>query len=395
MCPTARRSGFTLVEMMVAMTLTVFVMVILSQCFVAGLETFGTLKAIGDMQEELRTATNLLRADLSVDHFEGKRRLSDPVINLTSGKIQEGFFVIGQGYPPTGITKKVAEGSEDGVPSYRATDQFLHFSAKMRGNAREKFFSAPAASLSGLPGLGSLNNSYVPQIADAVFQESDNVIHSAWAEIVWLVLPTGTTINPGIPSGPGNPLYALYRCQYVVLPETTEANAAKREVRGLTNADPFINVAGIPITNSGGGPKVIMHFLSPNDLASGYATRTFNPYAYFAAGQPINNQHPPRGAALVLSNVLSFQVQVMKNPSTTGDFEDLALGASDPKTGKGAPIPFDTANYVNAPALPPVYRNVSMTPSVPPYSITGLQIIIRIWDPKSQLTRQVTLLQDM
>ena len=137
-----------------------------------------------------------------------------------------------------------------------------------------------------------------------------------------------------------------------------------------------------------------MHFLNPNDLANGYATRTFNPYTYFSPA-PVNNQNLPRGAALVLSNVLSFQVQVMKSPSVAGDFEDVGLGAADPKSGKTALIPFDTANYVNGPTLPPVYRNVSLTPSAPPYSITGLQIIIRIWDPKSRLTRQVTMLQDM
>src|ERR1700736_5021158 len=113
-----RRSGFTLVEMMVAMTLTIFVMVILSQCFVQGLETFSGLKAIGDMQEELRTATTLLRSDLSMDHFEGKRRLSDPVSSFKKEKIREGFFAIGPGYPLTRVavnstyasTTKVDEG---------------------------------------------------------------------------------------------------------------------------------------------------------------------------------------------------------------------------------------------------------------------------------------------
>ena len=197
----ACRSAFTRVEMLVAMTLTVFVMVILSQCFVQGLETFSGLKAIGDMQEDLRQATVLLRTDLSADHFEGKRRLSDPVANLMSEKIREGFFLIGHGYPPTGNSKKVTEGTEDGIASYRVFDHFLHFTAKMRGNAREKFFAAPAAALGGLPGLGSLRTSYVPQSSDAVFQENDNVIHSAWAEIVYLLLPTGTTVNPIIPRG--------------------------------------------------------------------------------------------------------------------------------------------------------------------------------------------------
>src|SRR5262245_29335828 len=110
------RTAFTLVEMLIAMALTIFVMVILSQCFILGLETFSCLKEIGDMQEELRSAANLLRADLSQDHFEGKRRLSDPVASFTGGynqnttpnlatipeRIKEGFFVIGQGYPLSG-----------------------------------------------------------------------------------------------------------------------------------------------------------------------------------------------------------------------------------------------------------------------------------------------------
>ena len=100
-----QRSGFTLVEMMVAMALTIFVMVILSECFILGLETFSGLKAVGDMQEELRTTTTLLRADLSLDHFEGKRRLSDPVANFTNERIREGFFVIGQNYPLAASTK--------------------------------------------------------------------------------------------------------------------------------------------------------------------------------------------------------------------------------------------------------------------------------------------------
>src|SRR5687768_10016699 len=125
----ASRRAFTLVEMMVAMTLTVFVMVILSQCFTAGLETFSGLKAVGDMQDELRTAATLLRSDLSQDHFEGKRRLSDPLssFNPASGgeTIRDGFFVIGAGYPfrlassASASATRVVEGSEDNIASYR------------------------------------------------------------------------------------------------------------------------------------------------------------------------------------------------------------------------------------------------------------------------------------
>src|SRR5262249_41037863 len=55
-----RRSGFTLVELLVAMALTLFIMVILSQAFIAGVQTFADLKAIGDMNNRLRVASSTL-----------------------------------------------------------------------------------------------------------------------------------------------------------------------------------------------------------------------------------------------------------------------------------------------------------------------------------------------
>ena len=112
------RQAFTLVEVLVAMALTMFIMVILSQAFVAALETFSGLKAVGDMQEDLRTAATLLRSDLSQDHFEGKRRLSDRTINFGAPDyepIREGFMRIVQQKP------SVLEGYDKySLPSYFA-----------------------------------------------------------------------------------------------------------------------------------------------------------------------------------------------------------------------------------------------------------------------------------
>src|SRR2546423_1854114 len=93
------RSAFTLIEMLVSMALTIFLMVILAQCFVAGLETFRQLKAVGDMEASLRTASNMLRRDLLADHFDGKRRLSDPQF-WAQGPPREGFLRIYQGSAP-------------------------------------------------------------------------------------------------------------------------------------------------------------------------------------------------------------------------------------------------------------------------------------------------------
>ena len=63
-----QRQGFTIVEMLVAMALTIFIMVILSEAFVAGLETFRQLKAIGDMSETLHIQSTIVTFDLMEIH---------------------------------------------------------------------------------------------------------------------------------------------------------------------------------------------------------------------------------------------------------------------------------------------------------------------------------------
>src|SRR6476620_8839714 len=91
------RAGFTLIELMVSMALTLVIMTILAQAFVLALDTFSGLKGLGDMQQNLRTATVLLRSDLQSGHFEANRRLSDPSLTSGNSPLQAGFFAIRQG----------------------------------------------------------------------------------------------------------------------------------------------------------------------------------------------------------------------------------------------------------------------------------------------------------
>ncbi len=377
------RSGFTLVEMLVSMTLMIFVMLILSQCFVQGLETFSGLKAVGDMQEQLRTASTLLRADLSLDHFEGKRRLSDPLASFTTPspstpKIREGFFVIGQGFPPappTGSTKYRTshfEGQEDTIGSYFVYDHWLHFSAKMRGNVREKFFNASAV---GIPNSMATDwyahlTNHLNTSADAMFLDDAGAIHTPWAEIAYALVPTGTVLTPGFapplsePTSPSAPtrLSALYRWQYAVIPDTTKVNTLPA---GLINN----SFPGIAHANG--------RFLSPTDLAQGYATRTFNPYTFFSTPKAMSNIQD--GRTLILSNVVSFEINVNTGGPTFGNIPGST--------------PFDTAGYVaGSSALP---ANLYSNAAPPNYTVQGIQIILHIWDPRSRQTRQVTLVQDM
>ncbi len=49
-----KQSGFTIVELLIAMALIVFIMTILDQAFSAGVRAFRELVAVGDMDEQLR-----------------------------------------------------------------------------------------------------------------------------------------------------------------------------------------------------------------------------------------------------------------------------------------------------------------------------------------------------
>src|SRR5438034_11466438 len=105
------RGAFTLVEMLVATALVMFIMLILSEAFVAGLNAFRTLKGIGDMEERLRHAAIVIRGDIQADHFEAGRRLSDPQFwNQANPNPREGFFHISQGNTPTFSTTAAAPG---------------------------------------------------------------------------------------------------------------------------------------------------------------------------------------------------------------------------------------------------------------------------------------------
>src|SRR5262245_25092160 len=91
--------GFTLVELLVSMALMMFIMVILVEAFGAGMDTFQGLRAIGDLQEQLRGASQLIERDLAQDHFDGGRRMSD--LNFWDEPRREGFFFVRQATAPS------------------------------------------------------------------------------------------------------------------------------------------------------------------------------------------------------------------------------------------------------------------------------------------------------
>src|SRR4051812_7826424 len=115
-----RRRAFTITELLVVLALVIFIMYILAQAFSAGATAFRNLKAIGDMNEKLRATGQLLRRNLERDHFEDKKRVSDPDF-WKDGPPRQGFLRIYNGDGGT------SEGTDDDLNvSARAATHGLH-----------------------------------------------------------------------------------------------------------------------------------------------------------------------------------------------------------------------------------------------------------------------------
>jgi type II secretory pathway pseudopilin PulG len=235
------RKGLTLVEMLVALALTIFLMAILSEAFVTGLKAFRRLKAVGDLDQQLRTVSSIVRRDLQADHFEGGRRLSTYRLNTRRSdglydRPELGYFYIREGH--SGGMTSVLEGVDSqNRPSLRdAADpanpaanpgDLLAFTARLSGNRPENFFfGAVPLRRATNPPLNPIhlpldNWGYPPGRFDA---ESNGVFSSQWAEIAYFIEPdlrpdgsvrtaydetTNTTL----------PLFKLYRVQLLLVPD--------------------------------------------------------------------------------------------------------------------------------------------------------------------------------
>jgi type II secretory pathway pseudopilin PulG len=416
-----RRSGFTLVELLVALALIIFNMAIISQAFVAASKSFRDLKAAGDIARRQRSVVSLLRRDLSLPHFEGRRRLSDPEFWVL-GPPREGFFRVYQGGLP------VYEGSDDpgaplpppsppppppplpttpGVLSYRNTVSSLHFTVRALGNERQDFFSSTVPAGSILPGL------FPPP--EARYQDSGNTtFRSQWAEVTWFVRPALDDAGIQLTAN-GTPLYSLYRRQYGVVP------ANEGLTGNVADSPPYPEMSATDPDPANPGP---LYFNTPISLTMPARRMGMAPANYagtLATGRyPILRDDPAAQALwtsdLVLNDVISFDVQVLVpipgQPLQFRHLSDPLLLAAFTKSNSvypmtAPPFVFDTWSQ----ARDNVYDYTAWTPvgspptptvaTIPLWNTAGdtgpiiraIKISVRSWDPKTELTRQVTLVQ--
>lgn len=359
----ARRAGFTLVELMVSAAVSVIIMAILATVFQSGIDTMRDMRSVGGLQDQLRSATEMIRRDLQAPHFVPATgaaaaysgpRLSDQKLNAGSAW-----------KPPVGgffhIESDASWGKQEGgVPdqdqlySTRSTNSnfLIHFTSILAGDRPQNMYAAATSS--------------------------NVTINSPAAEVAYFLDPTN---NPtSATSGGTATLYQLFRRQRLV----ARANADKPSLQstGLSALDrAYVAMpASIPPFNA----------LSLNDLAGAQTSFAdsrlggLNSANRTAGDQNVSPLQGSRaGDDVLLSNVISFEIKANWDgdppPSSFSGNTDYPFDYLS-TAGKNT---FDTG-WNNDPATAPLKIRVK-----------AIQIKLRIYDPQTKVTRQVTIVQDM
>ena len=419
-----RRQGFTLVELLVAVALIVLIMAILSQAFVEGLESFRQLKAVGDLQEELRTAAVRLRSDLLAQHFTTGK------LSTITGKPADGFFRIQQPLfqdprtPNPTLVSSYPEGLDSNfLWSYTGqtmptpanptpqNSPILHFSIMIpSANQRPTDFYTVLAPNPATQATQGFQSNQLAQQGPLDYRQAGTML-SQWAEVCWFLAPlkdpaTGqqlTATVPNVGATAPTPLWALYRRQRLLVTDQTLYNQINQQKRVPVDPEyPFLSeVCCKPDIGANAG---LLYFPQPNELSRPGAT-PLTPAGYRRAfsttvpGGTLSTPFPmgtgteaqPATATallnsdLVLADVISFEVKVLcAGRYSFEDFVDAerAYGLNP----AGTTTAYDTAST-------PTGKNP--TNNIQIYQIKAIQITLRIWDSKTEQTRQVTIIQDM
>jgi hypothetical protein len=449
---TRRRPAFTLVEMMVATALIIFMMYILASAFEKALGSFRVLKTAGDMQEKLRSAATILRQDLSMPHFDDSRQfiggryvssqrldmgsLSPPGSNVWSPPTLGYFRIIQDGIgQPDGLDP------DDPTLVHRRSPlpsdpygHLLQFTVKSEGIRRDQLFSVDTQDLGAAPtGDGLLHQFSYPinnrRVTTAVVTTTpaippdapSSLFTTVWAEMSYFVKPNGQTTDGSVP------LYNLYRRQKLLITQPPTVPPLPLYPGSVPK---YLDISGWNTSFNGADAITapMRRFGVRGNSRSGL---------YFDGGLPRYQDELPAGSSanypqtssdLLLTNVLDFAIKVMWEPSTAAPqmpmptnnpdfpFDLLPVGRNSASGFSNQVRIFDTwsqwpgqnsrasdpDNYVGPDPAKPFWNmgyqsGTTPIPKTIPLKIRvrAIQIELRIWDAKSQTTRQSTIIQDL
>ncbi len=335
------RAGFTLVEMLVAMALSLGIMLILTEAMRSSLDFVRSANAIGLNIQHLNGVGNALSRDLAADHFLpedtkpnrgvalSNQRLDWFNVPSTQGwtPLKGGFFRIVAPQPPGPIPT-----DPDGFPATTVTNHQLQFTSILAGGTDQNLFSA--AGPGGTP--------VYPQVRAA--------------EVAYFLVPTGTKTSTG-----GQPLFNLIR-RYRLCAMTSDDAP---QLQPYVSDNEMISVSTAP-------PNTV------NTLAT--LTNPANRLQIPSPGGPLSTMSAARfGEDILASNALSFEVMVQWDPNVGSNPVAPTLPAPPLFTAGNPDAPYGYLNSFDTAANPPPYIRVR-----------SLQITVRIFDPRTKQARQNT-----
>jgi prepilin-type N-terminal cleavage/methylation domain-containing protein len=437
-----RRGGFTLIEMLVSLAITLIMMAAVVSLFGLISENVSGSRSVIETAERLRAARNRLQADL--------QGITAPMRPPLRPEDDAGYFEYIEGRD----TDRAHANAGD---IFGDADDVLMFTTRSRGE----------------PFVGK----YLPKTGIPTTVESYD------AEVIYFCAPprdiNGNDIGPVVDVTSGARLWTLYRRVLLVSPglinsgqfpdganpEYYDNNDVSARVAGTTSPFPMLpNTLG----DLSKRENRFAHYPTPGSVSGGFPFDIGDP----PATGPTNNTRLERfggvryGDDVLLNNVLAFDVQVYDPQSPIQVNISNALTASDPGftagTGSvGAYVDLGTPGYAGpfsqssqqpigagigplAPALPmpnsqPAVTydtwslhyenngenenndalvdegtngidddgdglvdestdatNTPETETHPPYAapLRGIKITIRVYEPGSQQVRQMTVVQD-
>ena len=371
------RKAFTLVELMVAMGLSVLIMYIMAERSRSARRRQHR-RSSGQMSTQLQGAGAIMTRDiLYSDHFlrddtrpGGGVKLSQYRFDLLPSQQvlppKAGFFRI---ISPTSIESQTAAQEVNGFAINSAVNHALHFTSILPASDQNQFsVTVPAAN--GIP------------------------YRSRAAEISYFLVASGAKTSPGTS---GQILYSLMRRQRLLALTADERSSL------------VVNDADVIASNGTNTVYTVEDLTDPN------GNKRF-PLTPNTLPQPVNSllalQNARFGEDLLLSNVLSFEVLVDWSPATS-----IAGTNLSPRLQTAAPPnwehPFDNLsvnggknpNFNNQgvfdswsafPAQSGALKawndfSAGNTRAIPlAIRVKQIQATVRIWDSKTKLARQNT-----
>lgn len=238
-----RRSGFTLVEVLVAAGLCMLIMSVLASAFAAGIDTFSLLKSTGELNDRLAVAKDVLAGDLAQVHLEDDTglplRVSDVRYDLLGSNLRFDAILGRYVHPPArGFFRIIQEGPSvnegidpDGIPSSFATNHVLHFTVRRKPIVPSNIFltrvptaALTSTSVAGFNPAGTIEYPLDPltmqprSFGYRLQRESfgalsgtvvgtDTTFASPWAEVAYFLRPSGVSTTGPTP----RPLFSLHR----------------------------------------------------------------------------------------------------------------------------------------------------------------------------------------